>query len=48
MQEGSGDRDNEAEERYSDDDDHESSAFHGSVNMLMDEGRGDQRRIIPR
>ena len=48
MQEGSGDRDNEAEERYRDDDDHESSAFHGSVNMLMDEDRGDQRRIIPR
>ena len=39
---------NEADECYRDDNDHKSSAFHGSVSMLMDEGRGDQRRIIRR
>jgi len=41
MEEGSGHRDNQAEERCCDDDDQESSAFHGPVGMLMDEGRSD-------
>jgi hypothetical protein len=39
MQDGGGHSDNHAEECYSDGD-HERSDFHGSVNMLMDDGRG--------
>ena len=41
MEEGSGHRGNQAEERCSDDDDQESSLFHGPVSMLMDEGWSD-------
>jgi hypothetical protein len=48
MQERGRHSDSQAGECYRDDNDHQSSAFHGSVNMLMDEDRGDQRRIIPR
>src|ERR1700682_1869195 len=47
MQDGDGHSDNHAEERYSDGD-HEGSDFHGSVNMLMDEGWGGQRGILRR
>jgi hypothetical protein len=46
MQERGGHSDNEAEERYSTDNDHEGFAFHGPVGMLMDEGRSGQRRIF--
>jgi hypothetical protein len=48
MQEQCGHSDKDADECYRDDNDHKSSAFHGPVSMLMDEGRGDQRRIIRR
>jgi hypothetical protein len=48
MQEGGGHSDNQAEERYSDDDDQDGSAFHGAWSMLMDESRSSQRRIIRR
>jgi hypothetical protein len=47
MQERGGRSDNEAEQRYRGDDDHESSAFHGTESMLMDEGPSGQRRILP-
>jgi hypothetical protein len=46
VQERSGHSDNEAEERYNTDNDHESSAFHSPVGMLMDEERSGQRRIF--
>ena len=48
MQERCGHSDKDADECYCDDNDHKSSAFHGFVSMLMDEGPGDQRRIIRR
>ena len=48
MQEQCGHSDKDANECYRHDNDHKSSAFHGPVSMLMDEGRGDQRRIIRR
>ena len=45
MQDRSGHSDNPAEEYYSDDD-HESPAFRGHVNMLMEVDRSGQRRTI--
>src|SRR5258708_37848876 len=47
MQKGSGHRGHQAEERYSDDD-HQGSAFHGFLNMLIDELRGSQQVILRR
>src|ERR1700682_473727 len=47
MQDGGGHSDNHAEECYSGGN-HDSSDFHGSVNMLMDEGWGGQRGILRR